>query len=167
VTLGDPIYLLDANALIQAARQYYAFDIAPRFWTMLVEHAKAGKIGSIDRIADELAKGNDALAAWAKSDFASAFLTTDDGAVLASYRHVMTWVERQAQFFDAAKAEFAGVADGWLIAYAIAKDCTVVTHEAYAPQVRKNVPIPNVCAAFGVRCVDTFVMMRELHVRLA
>jgi len=27
------MYLLDANAFIEASRLYYAFDIAPRFWT--------------------------------------------------------------------------------------------------------------------------------------
>ena len=27
------MYLLDANAFMEANRLYYAFDIAPRFWT--------------------------------------------------------------------------------------------------------------------------------------
>ena len=29
------MYLLDSNAFIEANRLYYAFDIAPGFWTWL------------------------------------------------------------------------------------------------------------------------------------
>lgn len=63
--------------------------------------------------------------------------------------------------------QFANGADGWLVAYARAKGHVVVTHEQLSADVRRKVPIPNVCNAFGVRYVDTFEMLRELGVRLA
>ena len=78
-----------------------------------------------------------------------------------AYRRVMAWVHGQPQFTDAAKAEFADGADGWLVAFAIVEGQTVVTHEAYNPERRNKVPIPNVCQAFDVRYVDTFTMLRE------
>lgn len=77
----------------------------------------------------------------------------------------MTWVQGQPQYTDAAKAEFASEPDGWLVAYAMAKERIVVTHEVLAPDARKRIPIPNVCKPFGVRSIDTFAMLRELGVR--
>jgi len=56
-------------------------------------------------------------------------------------------------------------ADGWLVAYAKVKGCVVVTHELPSPDVRRKVPIPNVCRAFNVQFVDTFEMLRTLGVR--
>jgi len=29
--MGDPVFVLDANVFIEAARRYYAFDLAPKF----------------------------------------------------------------------------------------------------------------------------------------
>jgi hypothetical protein len=159
-----PVYVLDTNVFIEAARRYYAFDLRTRFWDILSQHAESGVIESIDRVKDELDK-EDELARWANSDFHKAFCSTDHADVIESYRQVMTWVQKQAQFSDAAKADFAKGADGWLVAYATAKRRIIVTHEVPAPDARKKVPIPNVCQQFHVRWVDTFGMLRELGVR--
>ena len=48
--MGGATYVLDANVFIEAARRYYAFDLAPKFWESLVLHAADGRIQSIDRI---------------------------------------------------------------------------------------------------------------------
>lgn len=160
-------YVLDASVFIEAARRYYGFDFAPRFWQSLVEQARAGHVMSIDPVQNELGRGNDELASWTNGDFASAFMATDDPQVVDSYRELMAWVQSQGQFSDAAKAEFASKADGWLVAYARANGCVVVTQEVANPDVKRKVPIPNLCAAFGVRWVDTFAMMRDLGIRFA
>lgn len=164
--MGEPRYLLDASVFVEAARRYYAFDIAPRFWERLIEHASSGAVGSIERVREELDRGKDAVAAWAKDKFSDAFSPTDDGDVLACYRRVMNWVQNQTQFTDAAKAEFADVADGWLVALAVVKPCIVVTQEVLASSARRRVPLPNVCVGFNVRYIDTFAMLRELGVQL-
>jgi hypothetical protein len=158
-------YVLDANVFIEAARHYYAFDLRTPFWDILVRRAEDGVIGSIDRVKQELDRGKDELAEWANERFADAFHSTDEEDITKNYREVMTWVQGQAQFLEAAKAEFASGADGWLVAYAMAKGCIVVTHEQPQPDVRTRVPIPNICHAFGVRYVDTFKMLRELRVQ--
>ena len=44
-----------------------------------------------------------------------------------------TYVLDANVFIEAAKIQFASVADGWLIAYALAKRCVVVTHERADP----------------------------------
>jgi hypothetical protein len=54
--------------------------------------------------------------------------------------------------------------DPFLIAYAMARiDRTVVTTEVSSPaKQRQNRKIPDVCAYFGVRCINPFVLNREL-----
>ena len=165
--MDDATYVLDTNVFIEAARRYYAFDIAPPFWESLVLHAANGRIYSIDRVKQELERGKDELATWATSQFNDAFASTDEEDVIESYSEVISWVQAQEQFLDAAKADFAAVADGWLVAYAMAKGYIVVTHELPAIDARSKVPIPNVCEALGVRYVDTFAMLRELGVRFS
>ena len=157
-------YVLDANVFIEAAKRYYAFDIVPSFWQMLVAHAESGQLLRIDRVKDELLRAD--LALWAEGPFHDFFDLTSDPDVITAYREVMAWSQNQAQFTEAAKAEFAGVADGWLIAYALAKGCVVVTHEQFDPNIKRKVKIPNACQAFGVPYTDTFHMMRALGVKL-
>lgn len=165
--MNDERYVLDASVFIEAARRYYALDLAPRFWASLVQHATAGRVMSIDRVQQELGRGKDELASWANGRFASAFMRTDAPDVLDGYRELMEWVQTQDQFSDAAKAEFASKADGWLVAYARANGCVVVTQEVLNREVKRKVPIPNLCDAFDVGWVDTFAMLRNLGVRFA
>jgi len=165
--MAPPVFVLDANVFVQAHRQYYAFDLGPEFWAGLVECASRGRIESVDRVKIELCQGNDDLAAWANGPFSHAFAATDGDDVVRAYRDIMAWAVGQRQFSDAAKVDFARSADGWLVAYAKARDRIVVTHEALSLDIKKKVPIPNVCRAFGVRYVNTFQMMRELGLKWA
>lgn len=166
---GDPVrYVLDANVFIEARRRYYAFDIAPSFWQALIQQARNSLVLSIDRVKMEIDKGKDDLTNWANSDFHSWFSSTGDSDVIDAYTKIIQWAFDQSQFTDAAKAEFASGdnADAWLVAYALVKRCVVVTHEQFDPRIRRNIPIPNVCRAFGVPYVDTFQMLRQLGVRI-
>jgi hypothetical protein len=159
--------VLDANVFIQAARRYYAFDLAPRFWDSLVQHAANGQLRSIDRVKQELERGKDDLAEWVESNFNNAFASTDEDDAIEAFGQIMAWVQAQGQFFDAAKADFASGADGWLVAYAKIKGCIVVTQEVLNPDIKRKVPIPNVCQQFNVPFVDTFEMLRRLGVRFS
>jgi hypothetical protein len=139
----------------------------------LLEHAGGSTIESIDRVREELNKGKDKkeqedeLVRWANGSFSHAFCSTDEEDVIESYGRVMTWVQCQPQYKDVAKADFANGADGWLVAYAMVRGRTVVTHENLDPYIRRKVPIPNVCEPFHIRYIDTFAMLRELGARLA
>lgn len=163
----DAPYLLDANVFIEAARRYYAFDLAPRFWQSLTHHAASGRVRSIDRVKQELERGKDELAQWASNNFSGAWASADEPDVIQSFSEIMTWVQDQNQYLAVAKADFANGADGWLVAYARAKACIVVTQEVAAPDARRKVPIPNVCQAFNVLFVNTFEMLRNLGVQFS
>jgi hypothetical protein len=160
------IYALDANVFIQAARQYYAFDVAPGFWDGLTQNVLNSKICSIDRVNNELM--NEDIRSWIdqKNGFPSGFASTNSTEIATCYAEIIAWVSQQGQFLDSAKAEFASGADGWLIAYARIKGLTVVTQEVLNPEIKRRVPIPNVCRQFGVPYLDTFAMNRTLGIRL-
>lgn len=162
---SSTVYVLDANVFIEAARRYYAFDIAPVFWRALIEQAQNGRLLSIDRVKSEIEQGNDHLADWITNNFHTWCESTGDVDVVDIYRDIITWVQSQTQFLDEAKATFANVADGWLVAFAKVKGYELITHERYDNLIRKRVPIPNVCREFGVPYLDTFEMLRRLGVR--
>lgn len=163
---NGPTYVFDANVFIQAARRYYAFDVAPRFWDGLVQHAANGQVWSIDRVLKELDRGKGGLAAWVNNNLSDAFVSTDEPGVIQVYSDIMVWVQTQSQFTDAAKTDSASGADSWLVAYAKVKGCVAVTQEVLDPVVKRKVPIPNVCQAFGVPYIDTFDMLRRLGIKL-
>lgn len=156
-------YVLDANAFIEAKDRYYGFDICPGFWTSLISQHNADRVFSIDRIRDELAEQDDEIKDWIDERSPESFFKkTEDQAVVDLFQKMVNWVFSEDQFTDAAKAEFASVADGWLVVYASVNDLVVVTHEEYAPDVKRKVPIPNVCVEFDVEPVNTFEMLRDL-----
>ncbi len=160
-------YVLDANVFMEAARRYYAFDLAPGFWDGLLHYASVGQVKSIDRVKLELARGNDDLADWANAEFKDAFATTDRQDVIEVYARIVAWVAGRDQYTDAAKHRFASGADGWLVAFAVACNCVVVTQELPAPHSRNSVKIPEVCEEFGVEFIDTFTMLRALNIVLS
>ena len=158
------LYALDANVMIQAKDAHYRFSFCPAFWEFLVTAGTEGKLLSIDKVLGELATGGDALAHYAGSRLGREFFRdSGEAQVAAEFARLTAWVMGQAQFYPAAKTEFANGVDGWLIAYARVHRCTLVTHEVHAPEVRRKVPIPNVCLAFNVPYCNTFEMLDVLQ----
>lgn len=156
-------YALDANVFIDAARRYYAFNICPGYWQSLIHQHTQRQIYSIDRVKDEMAGKGDGLARWVVENAPeTCFESSDTAAIAAVYAQLVEWVNASAQFTAAAKAEFAEKPDAWLIAYAKATGKTLVTHETFNPEIKRKVPIPNVCRAFDVTYIDTFEMLTAL-----
>lgn len=153
--------MLDANVFIEAKNFYYRFDTFPGFWKWLDAEQAKGHIGSIQPICDELLKGNDELATWIKDRKDSGwFLPVDDIETQQNLAKIASWVMSKP-FKEAAKAEFLGGGDPWLIAKAKVLGATVVTQETFDAQSRKNVKIPNVCHAFTVPYINTFDLLRQ------
>lgn len=165
-------FVLDANIFIEAHQRYYGFDICPAFWIALVWQHDAKRVYSIDKVKQELVKvrakdegedKEDKLSKWAQEQAPDTFFKeTADKKVSDAFRDMVKWVQNDGQFKQEAKAQFAKAADGWLVAYAKTNNLVVVTHEEYAPDIKKKVPIPNVCIEFDVACCNTFQMLRHL-----
>ncbi|WP_284037071.1 DUF4411 family protein [Neobacillus sp. 114] len=164
------MYVLDANVFINAHRDYYSFDLAPGFWDRLINLAGQNALCSIDRIQQEIISPSetdpDELHAWSAEKFCEHFHNTDAFDVIKEYTEIQKWALQNPRFKDAAKEEFARNADAWLVAYAKAKNYTLVTHEAYNAETRKRILIPVVCREFGVPYVNTFEMLRQLQVTI-
>jgi hypothetical protein len=161
------VYVVDANVLIQAQKGYYGFSICPGFWDCLLLQHQAGRVISIDQVRAEIEDGSE-LDQWVENSVPGTFFSsTQDQAVTAAYADLVQWGQAQSQFLSAAKAEFNQVADGWLIAFTMCRaDHVLVTHEQFSPDIRRKVPIPNLCRQFGVPYLDTFEMLNDPGVRL-
>ena len=155
-------YLIDANVFIQAKNLHYGFDFCPAFWDWLVEQNRAGRVASIEKVADELHTVADELADWAAAQGEGFFLRPDN-AVASALQTVSVWAGG-SRYQPAAVATFLQVADYWLVAHALAHDCTVVTHEVPADTARK-VKIPNACIGLGVPCMNPYEMLRRERAR--
>ena len=161
---GDT-FLLDANIFIEAHRRYYGLDLCPGFWESLRHFARHGRVLSIDRVYRELMRGGDSLWDWAKNSPPELFVSSAAPEIVKAFSEIMAWVQGHPQFFAEAKSKFASEADGWVAAYARVHGMIVVTHERLDPNVKKRVPLGNVCHEFKLPVKDTFEMLRELQVR--
>lgn len=157
------MYLLDSNVFIEAKNRYYGFDLAPGFWEWLDTNGSDGVIGSIVPVKDELTRGTDELAKWAKRR-PSIFRAIDD-AVTPKLTELSSWAIG-ANYKPSAVEEFLRVADYYLVAYAAAHGHTVVTHEEPQESAKKRILIPNACLAMGVPYCNTFNMLRDRTVKL-
>lgn len=158
-------FLLDANVFIEAWKGYYAPDIVPGFWISLIKHAEDGSLFSIDRVLAELERGRDALCDLAKEQFGPFWRSTTDVEVVAAYKETINLVYANSDYLETAKHDFAEAdnADAWIVAYAKAKGCTVITDERFNENIKRRIPIPNVCRKVDVKCLNTFGMLRRLN----
>ncbi len=156
--------LLDTNVFIQAHQRYYAQDICPAFWRSLLCHYRRNSLISLDRVKDEIKVGKDQLWDWAKVMPAGMFASSTAPNIQVTYGQIINWVNGQ-RFIINGINKFAAGADGWLVAYAMVHDMIVVTDEQPNPNVKRRVPIPNVCQQFGVSYIDTFSMLRNLRIQ--
>jgi hypothetical protein len=153
-------YVLDTNVFLQAKNLHYGFDFCPGFWEWLANANRDGIVFSIDKVKAELV--DDDSSEWADA-CANGFFLRPDAAVAAALGQVSLWVTGQA-YETAAVNTFLQVADYYLIAHALARGHTVVTHEVPSHSVRK-IKIPNVCIGLGIPYVNTYEMLRSERAR--
>ena len=73
---------------------------------------------------------------------------------------VSDWANGQGDRYRAdAISQFLSCADYYLVAYALAYKCTIVTLET-TDRTIKRIKTPDACAGLGVTCISTFVMLR-------
>lgn len=74
-------------------------------------------------------------------------------------------VVQQGGFRSHAMNDFMNGADPFVIAYAMAHNHTVVTHEVHIQGAVRKVRIPTICQSLNVPCIRTFDMLRNENVR--
>ena len=165
------VYVLDSNFFIQAHRTNYPLDIAFSFWNKVKDLANSKIIISIDKVKNELYDKNDALEDWCKENLAEDFFKSTD-EVMIEYRKVVEWaISMNTHYLPKALVEFLDVdeADAFLISYSLANNKNsinenriIVTHEISQPNRKNKIKIPEACAYFNVRYLNTIEMFREI-----
>ncbi len=162
------IYLLDANTLIDAKRDYFEFDRVPEFWEWLQYQGSNGSIKipiEIYEEFEEARKANgerDKLAEWAANPEIKDALLYEKEVVPDLVSRVIT----EGYCPDPTDQEIEAMGrDPFLLAYALADPLnhTIVTTEVSKPSKRRaNRKVPDVGRDLGIRCVNNFQLLRDL-----
>lgn len=159
------LYLLDANVLIDAHRDYYPIDRVPQFWDWLLDNANARRLKIPLEMYEEVVAGNGALPDWLQNNRTSMVLDEEVDPQIVS----LMLSEGYADDLTDVEVEKLG-RDPFLIAYALADTgnrCVVTTEVSRPSRMRANRHIPDVCDSFEIpipHC-DTFELVRALDFR--
>ena len=159
------LYLLDANVLIDADRDYYTIDRVPEFWDWLLAQAAAGQVKIPLEMYEEVVVGRGALPDWLKVHRA---MMVQDESVDTDLIRVVTEAGYAGDLTDE-EIEKLG-RDPFLIAYALAdfgQRCVVTTETSRPRQQRANRKVPDVCDRFKIPHCNTFQLVRDLDFRTA
>ena len=154
-------YIFDTNVFIRSKNEM-PFDLWPTFWTRVAEMIAAKQVFSHETVKDEIERGKDELTDWISNNANDGFYISNDLAIMQKYAEVQNWARSCLRFSQQAIAEFAEVADAFLVATAAAKGYTLVTFETPDSNCRRRVKIPDACNAMGVRCCQLNDVIRKL-----
>lgn len=121
-------YIFDTNILIRSKNEM-PIELWPSFWSKLCQMMADGHVLSNISVRDEINKGKDELTLWIANNAPKGFFVDNDNEVLAKYAEVLNWANGNSVFTPLAIAEFAQVADAYLVATAAAKGYVLVTNE--------------------------------------
>src|SRR5687768_11458622 len=163
------LYLLDANTLINAKRDYYQFHRVPEFWDWLVFHGKTGNIKIPIEVYEEFKDSRnkdgekDVLASWADE-------STTRQALILEERSEMTYVTKvlyEGYTSTPTDNDIEEIGrDPFLIAHAlrdINRRCVVTAEVSRPSRKGANRHIPDVCKSFGIRSCNLFFMLSALN----
>lgn len=158
------LYLLDANVLIDANRDYYPIGRIPEFWEWLVEMGSENQVKVPIEVYEEVKDGKDDLAKWAKERIVSEALLLDEEADSVIISRVLS--QGYAPGLTDDEVEKLG-RDPFLIGYALLQSdrCIVTTEVSKPKRLRANRHVPDVCKDLGVKCCNTFEFVRVLDFR--
>ena len=153
-------YLLDANVLITAQRDYYPMDCVPQFWDWIAHHAKGDRIKIPRPIWDEITPHDSDLETWMKDHKRDLILDPDDSDKL-----IQKVFDAYAPNLNVTEIEKIGK-DPFLIAAAKYYRATVVSKEGSKPSAtRANRKIPDICGRLQIKCITDYQLIRDLDFR--
>lgn len=159
------LFLLDANALIDAHETYYALDRVPGFWLWLIDIGNQGRLKIPNEIYEEVAPFSGPLAEWVRQPEARAALILPESSNLQRVQQVLS--VGYANDLDDVEIGAIGK-DPFLVAAAMSGPArVVVTREvSKKTQLRAKRRLPDVCDTFGLRCVTDVQAYALLNFRL-
>ena len=155
------LYLLDANVLIDANRDYYPIVRIPEFWAWLVHVGQTSDVKIPVEMYEEITDLAE-LGAWLKDDETEMALKLDqecDPLLVAQ-------VIELGYANDLTDDELENIGrDPFLVAYALTAKgeiCVVTTEVSKPRRQRANRHLPDVCSDLEVPCCNTFEFVRRL-----
>ncbi len=160
------MYIVDSNVLLEAANNYYSFEIAPGFWKWLESEILDGRIRSIGMVKEELDFPDD-LVVWVERMEAEGFFLDESRPdIQQEVAALSQWVVNNGDFGPQHVAKFLNKADPWIIATAKCFGASVATQEKPIGSGSNKIKIPNVCTHAGVEHANTFRMMQDLGAKI-
>jgi hypothetical protein len=140
--------------------------MADSFWEWMAGRVQDGYIVSPRRVYREVVeneKHQDELARWLRH-------RRDKGLCIAPSRAVQERVHAIEEhvftkYMVVEAWDFSKGADPWVIAHAMEDQGIVVTKESDSKSNAQKARIPDVCAHFNVKCVDTLEMLKQLKAK--
>ena len=160
-------YLIDSNCFIAPNRTFCPTDVGVSFWNKMKFLFDEHVLCSLNKVREELKTG-DALDEWVKSNLDKSFFLRFEESQPAVDRlgQIINWAQRSTFYTDRAKAKFMMMdkADIYLVSYASIRPevFTVVSQETPNPNHPGEIKLPDVCNAFGTRCIFLQNMFREI-----
>ena len=161
-------YAFDTSVFIDAYKHFYAMDIVPLYWDLFSKFIDSNEFYLIDKVWDEIKKGNDDLSKWINNQKRIIIYKTDNNMrLLEKYDYVMKSIGKIEEYNSDAikKWDNKDIADPWLISVALLEKSTIVTHESRVfgahRQKSKKVKIPDVAKRLEVKCINLFEFMRK------
>jgi hypothetical protein len=164
-------FCLDTNCLIEAKNRYYAFDILPRFWDLILNACEREILFIPESVYEELKDGykDEELFEWAKDHKTTLFKPLNEEMFLTVRRISNLVIDR----FKIEKAnKFLESRDPEIIAFAKHRELILVTQEERVNiehsididgKYKSKVKIPNICEFLGVEYKNLFDMLRILR----
>ncbi len=157
------LYLLDANVLIDANRDYYPLDRVPEFWEWIENAGENDHVKIPIEVYEEINEGKDELANWVKQEQIKAALLFQEEVDVP----LVSRVTDQGYASDLTDDEVVKIGrDPFLIAYALKDNtnrCIVTTEVSKPKRLRANRHLPDVCADLGINYCNTFEFVRALN----
>ncbi len=165
------LYLLDANTLIDAKRDYYPIERVPEFWDWLMSQGRLGNIKIPAEVYEEFSDTKDKngkmdeLATWAESPEVKDSLLFAEEAE----QDLVARIAYGGYVANPTDDDLIKIGrDPFLLSYALKEPsnrCVVTTESSKPSKQGANRHIPDVCKDFNIRCIDSFRMIRELDFR--
>jgi hypothetical protein len=165
------LYLLDANTLIDAKRDYFQFGRVPEFWSWIQHQGELGNIKIPVEIYEEFEEAKrsdgtrDELSEWASQVEVKRSLILDEDTDIDLLRHVV----KNGYCDDPSDEEIQKMGkDPFLISYALKApdERRIVTTEASKPStMRANKRVPDVCKSLGLMSINNFQLIACLDFR--
>jgi len=163
------LFLLDANTLIDAKRDYYPIDRVPEFWDWIAFNGQEGSIKIPIEVYEEFSDTKDqygkkdTLAEWAEQPEIKEALLLEEEAE----QNLVSQIIYGGYTATPSDDEILKIGrDPFLMSYALTdleNRCIVTTEVSKPSKKGANRKVPDVCKDFDIRCINNFQMLRELN----